>query len=88
MARLTIVPEHLREADVTFLFSEGSDPSIRALFASKDSIFELKHLRFKLSEYMDQLRSWCEKDIDQWELVMQKMDTKNYEYSDENDLSD
>lgn len=58
--RLTVVPEHLREADVTFLFGDENDPKIRALFTTEDGVIELKHLRFTLSEYMERLRKRCD----------------------------
>ncbi|KAL8644473.1 MAG: hypothetical protein Q9226_007746 [Calogaya cf. arnoldii] len=61
MRRLTIVPEHLKGAEVTFLLGvEEHDPSLRVLFSTHDGNFELKHLEFKLSHYMDWLQKWCD----------------------------
>ena len=85
MPRLTVVPEHLKEAKVTFFLGQGHDPSISVLFSTVDGDFELKHLRLTMSEYMDRLQRWCETSTELWKQHNQGMEALNYDSDSDED---
>ena len=79
---LTVVPVHLKSAQVTFLLSEGADPSIRALFSREDGQFEMKYLGFTVKEYVARFVKWHQEESEKRRKVMEENDKLNY-YSEE-----
>ena len=86
-ARLTVVPAHLREARVTFLLSEGDDPSIRALFSREEGQFEMKYLKFTIKEYMARFEMWYQEACEKRRKSMEEHDRLN-NYDSEEEVSD
>ncbi|KAL8850873.1 MAG: hypothetical protein Q9221_004186 [Calogaya cf. arnoldii] len=60
---LTIVPEHLEKAHVTFLLSDNPDSVVRVLFATPDGHFEMKYLGFTTNQYLERLPAWGEESV-------------------------
>ncbi|KAI4264151.1 MAG: hypothetical protein L6R42_000732 [Xanthoria sp. 1 TBL-2021] len=57
---LTIVPEHLKGAYITFLLGDKPGSTVRALFATIDGEFEMKYLGFTINQYLERFSAWYE----------------------------
>ena len=92
MRRLTVVPQHMKDANATFLLDAGENPNIRVLLSTYDGHFELKRLGFSLDEFRGLWQCWNETKTKEQKLFTEwykregcKLQNQN---SDESDLSD
>lgn len=84
---LTIVPAHLKAADLTFLLGDNPDSIVHALFTTINGSIELKYLGFTISQYLERLMSRCEALAEIREKCYQAMEAMSA-YSSESDVSD
>ena len=83
IARLTVVPEYLKDARITFLLGEEADPRIRVLFWREEGQFEMKYLGFTVKEYIARFESWNQESAEKRRKFLEEQDKLNYPSDEE-----
>lgn len=76
---LAILPQHLKNACVTFLLGDEPDPFVRALYTTSDGDFEVMHLNFTIGQFLDRLPAYCEEAIAYWSSIIWRSHSKDNE---------
>ena len=82
-ARLTVVPEYVKDAHIIFLLGEETDQRIRVLFWREEGQFEMKYLGFTVKEYVARLESWHQESSEKKRRALEELDKLNYPSGEE-----